>query len=552
VTRDAGAEIENRYAEPFPLAVVPRVAGGVAPGDYDGDGWTDLYVMRGDSGPAVLLRNQGDGTFADRTMSSSLGLVGPFQGPAFADYNGDGAIDVFVGSTDLGHPRLFQNVGDGSFSERPNAAPWVPGSTYNSAGFGDFDRDGDLDLFTTHWGYFYIEGGVDHLWRNNGDGTFTGATAETGLAIKAERRDAITIEWSFCPNFADVNNDAWPDILLTSDYGRSQVFLSNRDGTFRDATGGAITDENGMGSAIGDYDNDGDLDWFVSSIYLEGVESNPEFGTSGNRLYRNRGDGSFEDATDEAGVRDGNWGWGSCFADFDNDGFLDIFHVNGWDLDARFDAQPARLFMSNGDGTFGEQAAAAGIADRGNGRGVVCFDYDRDGDVDVFISNNGEASRLYRNDTGTGARYLSISLIGRPPNTQAIGARVSVVAGGRTQVREIRAGCNYVSQDPPEAHFGLAEVATVDELRVRWPDGAEAVRFDVATNRLLRIGQDIGDANCDGVVGGADVVRATILDGSSASSRRCPLADIDEDGDVDGSDRSRLIALIFVSGGSPE
>lgn len=547
VATEAGVAYDNQYLEPFPAAVIPRVAGGIGAGDYDGDGWVDLFGVRANAGANLLLRNQGDGTFVDTAAAAGLTLPGePIQGPAFADYDGDGALDLFLGATDEGKPKLFRNRNDGTFALVPDAVDAVPRAPYNSATFGDFDRDGDLDLLTTHWGYFFLEGGIDHLWRNNGNGTFTGATSVAGLTIEPEPLDSLLLHWSFCANFADVSNDGWPDLLLASDFGRSQVFLGNGDGTFRETTTDVISDENGMGSAVGDYDNDGDLDWFVSSIYLANVESTRDFGTSGNRLYRNRGDGSFEDATDEAGVRDGSWGWGSCFADFDNDGFLDLFHVNGWDLDARFEGQAARLFMSNRDGTFTEEAELARVADRGNGRGVVCFDYDRDGDIDIFVANNGGSSRLFRNDTGSQSSYLGVSLIGRPPNTEGIGARITVTSSLGTQIREIRSGCNYVSQDPAEAHFGLGSAIRVAEVRVRWLDGTETVKRDVAANRVLRVARDVGDANCDGRVGAADVVRNVSQEGDLPRPFRCPLADVDEDGRVDAADRAALVRLVFV------
>lgn len=542
----AGASFENRYDRPFPDAVIPRVAGGVGAGDYDGDGWVDLYGVRANAGTNLLLHNRGDGTFEDLAETAGVSLAGEaVQGPTFADYDGDGALDLFIGSTNATFPRLFRNVGTRAFELIPDAVPAVAGAPYNSATFGDVDRDGDLDLLTTHWGYLFFQGGIDHLWRNDGGGRFTGITEESGLTIKVEQNGSLFIQWSFCGNFADITNDGIPDLLLSQDYGRSQVFVGNGDGSFRETTTGVISDENGMGSAIGDYDNDGDLDWFVSSIYLAGVPSNPDFGTSGNRLYRNRGDGSFEDATDEAGVRDGNWGWGSCFADFDNDGFLDLFHVNGWDLDSRFVAQGARLFMSNRDGTFTEQAESAGVADRGDGRGVVCFDYDRDGDVDIFVANNGGSSRLFRNESDDGAAFLHVRLIGRPPNTEGIGARIQVTSAGTTQIRELRAGCNYVSQDPAEAHFGLASATNVDELRVRWPDGFETARRDVAVNQFLQIARDPGDANCDGSLSAADFVRSLSSNGQPPQPYRCPLADLDEDGVVNDEDRLALVHIVF-------
>jgi hypothetical protein len=352
-----------------------------------------------------------------------------------------------------------------------------------------------LDLFMTHWGTRPAAGeSIVYLWRNNGDGTFSNDNAAAGIP---DQLPEDFFDTTFTPNFADINSDGWPDILAAADFGASGISLNNGDGTFRDATTDVISDENGMGAAVGDYDNDGDLDWFVTSIFDSSPTLGGRWGLSGNRLYRNRGDGTFEDATDEAGVREGGWGWGACFADFDNDGFLDIFHVNGWgrldvatgafflDLAAPFHFDRSRLFLSDGDGTFTERSAALGIHDTDQGRGVVCFDYDRDGDVDILVANNGGAPRLFRNDGGNRLGFLQVKLRGRSPNTEAIGARVYVTEGDRTQLREIRNGSNFESQDPAVAHFGLGTAALVAEVRILWPNGQSSSLTNVTVNQFL-------------------------------------------------------------------
>ena len=275
-------------------------------------------------------------------------------------------------------------------------------------------------------------------------------------------------------------------MLLAADFRTSQVFVNTRDGTFSDATTAAISDENGMGAAVGDYDNDGDLDWFVTAIAAEGVPQDNGF--TGNRLYRNDGAGTFEDVTDVAGVRIGGWGWAACFSDFNNDGHLDLFHVNGWD-DDRFRDLPSRLFMADGTGRFNETAIDAGVTTDRQGRGVVCADFDRDGDIDLFIVNNRNFAELYENRLGTDGRWLGVQLRGVGANTRGVGGRVSLTAGGLTQMREIRIGNNFVSQHVAEAHFGLGGANRVDELRVVWPGGEETVLTDVAANQVLRIEQ---------------------------------------------------------------
>jgi hypothetical protein len=245
-----------------------------------------------------------------------------------------------------------------------------------------------------------------------------------------------------------------------------------------------------MGAAPADFDNDGDVDWFVTSILDPDGFAEAHWGVTGNRYYRNRGDGTFEDATDTAGVRDGGWGWAACAQDFNLDGYLDIFHANGYSASqaADFYEDTARLFVSRGDGTFEERAIELGLDDPDQGRGAACFDYDGDGDVDVFISNNDEPARLWRNGAQTlGNGWLHVSVHGTGLNTQAIGARVYATIGDTTQLREIRAGSNFESQDPPIAYFGLGNASSVDELRVVWPDGATVSQTHVTPNQKLTI-----------------------------------------------------------------
>ncbi|MEO1085766.1 MAG: CRTAC1 family protein, partial [Acidobacteriota bacterium] len=279
-----------------------------------------------------------------------------------------------------------------------------------------------------------------------------------------------------------------PDLLYSGDFGTSKIFRGLGDGTFEDVTSAVISDENGMGSVFGDYDADGDIDWFVSSIWDPDGLPAGNWGVTGNRLYRNLGDGTFEDATAEAGVREGYWGWAGCFIDFDHDRDLDLFHVNGFPAvtAVEFQRDPSRFFLSNGDGTFTESASALGIDDDRQGRGVACFDYDRDGDVDIFIANNSDRARLYRNDGAGLGNSLTVALrdVGSP-NSHGIGARLTLVADGELLTRPLLAGSTFVSQPPQEVYFGLGDVEVVDELRIEWPDGRVEVRRGVAANQRL-------------------------------------------------------------------
>ncbi len=466
-----GPDWENDWRE---------MAGGVAAGDYDGDGWVDLYVVRGDIGPNLLFRNKGDGTFEEVGGPAGVGLDGKLHsGPIFGDIDGDGLLDLFVGGINFTPSFLFRNKGDGTFEDITAISGLNQVDLSVSASFGDYDRDGDLDLFIARWW-----GG--RLFNNNGSGNFSDVTVAAGVSGSGD-------EWDLNGNFADINNDGWPDLLISGDFGSSRVFINNQDGTFSNATDSTVlTDENAMGAAIGDYDHDGDLDWFVSSIH----DPNPETGTgkwgiSGNRFYRNKGDGTFDDVTDASGVRNGFWGWASCFADFNNDRFLDLYHVNGFDSASSgnlvFLTDPARFFTANGDGTFTEQSTVLGVDHTGQGRGLVCFDYDRDGDLDLFIANNGQSPVLYQNNIGNTANFLNIKLQGFLPNRDAIGARIYLTAGDITQMREIRAGGNYVSQNPLETHFGLGSITSVDQVRVVWPDGVSTTLNNIAAGQFLSI-----------------------------------------------------------------
>ena len=486
---NAPAELENNFveiAEQVGLDFSHQMAngdnlfgqsGGVGAGDYNNDGWVDLYAIGGDDRPSLLLTNSGDGTFVDVASQVGLDLFGKASGPSFADIDGDGLLDLFVGNVDDGEPKLFLNTGDDGFLDITlESGLELPGNNI-SAAWGDFDQDNDMDLLLAHWSLEVSESNR-YLWRNNGDLTFTNVSDETNLYWDSEG------DLSFAPGFADINNDGLQDILFVADGGTSKVFLNQANGKFTDITTEQISDKSGMGSAIGDYDNDGDLDWFVSSISRGSQDTQRIFG---NRLYQNQGNGEFIDVTNAAGVREGYWGWGSCFNDFNNDGNLDIFHVNGFYGQSNFLlVDPSRLFMSNGNGSFTERSVELGIDDTGMGRGIVCFDYDRDGDQDIFVANHDQPARLYCN-YGNQNTFVNIRLEGQSPNVQALGARIYVTTGEVEQMRELNANSNYVSQNPVEAHFGLGAANNIDKIRVVWPGGIESIIEDVAVDQFLII-----------------------------------------------------------------
>ena len=501
-TAEAGFRVPLLNPSPRPPLESISMIGGVAAGDVDGDSDIDLFLVSEGSEVNLLYLNRGDGTFREVSAGGARDIPQYESGPLFVDYDGDGDLDLMIGGIRLESQRqhnsvmVFRNSGNGAFVDVTPATGLVlpPEVDTYSISAGDIDGDRLLDLFLTHWHTFLGRDALgnpitthgDHfLWKNSGAGRFVDVTRAYGL-------DGL--QFTFTANFSDIDRDGDLDILLASDFGNSKV-LRNDGGTFAEEPGSLLSDENGMGASVGDYDNDGDLDWFVTSIWDSDGISEGNWGITGNRLYANDGQGGFTDVSARTGTRVGYWGWGSCFADFDNDGNLDLFHVNGWNgdgpEDSEFLSDPSRLFMSNGDGTFVERASELGLSDTNQGRGVVCFDADRDGDIDIFVANNRASPSFFVNE-GTGLNsYLGIVLRGDSPNTQGIGARITVTTGGgEQQIREIRAGNNFLSQNPAEAHFGLGREQTVD-VSVRWPGESLTVLDNVAVNQVLVIHQSV-------------------------------------------------------------
>ncbi len=506
VTAASGIDYTNGFQTPLSRWELRVLAtpGAAAAGDFDGDGDVDVFIVRGDIGPNLLYRNDGNMMFQEIAAAAGLAYTKSgtenykHAGTMFADIDGDGDLDLFIGGLDSDPCLIFRNNGDGTYSDVTQGSGIDGMNSGNSIGaaFGDYDLDGDLDLFVSHWGTtrdFINPGDTQHLWRNDSDASgirFTSVSVEAGISPTIiNLPDPLIIlqllDFTFAPSFARINDDLYPDILSVADFNYTQYFVNNQDGSFSNATDTDILiDENGMGSALGDYDNDGDLDWFVSSILFEGDE--PRYG---NRLYRNEG-GAFADVTDEAGVARGGWGWGSCFLDIENDGDLDIYHTNGWpyvDVDNDFTMDESRVFVSDGAGHFDEKAAELGLNDSDEGRGVVCADFDDDGDIDI-LQLTFSGANLWQNNASVN-NFLSITLEGQAPNTQATGSRIMLTVGGVTQMREISIASNFASQNPTEQIFGLGPETTVAELRVQWPNGNETVMSNVAAGQKLTIRQ---------------------------------------------------------------
>jgi len=483
------------------------VAAGGAVADYDFDGYPDFYLLGGSDQHNAMYRNNGDGTFSDVAATAGVDLYNILgSGPTFADVDGDFDLDLLVFSInqkdqpfgsdpDLieNRPRLFLNQADGTFIDYSLNSGFYSGMPSYSGSFADLDADGDLDLFMTHWTSDEDTTSKQLFWRNNGQGQFTDVTIEyLGLT-----QNANLDKYSFTPHITDINEDGWLDVLLASDFGTTRLFLSSGfaigQPAFIVSQPPVITDENGMGLAVADYDNDGDFDWFVTSIWDPDGTPEGDWGTTGNKLYRNVGLGQFEDVTEAAGVKEGYWGWGACFADFNNDGHLDIYHENGFfnELMAQdFLHDPARLFMSNGDGTFTESSATAGLNFTGQGRGISCVDYDLDGDIDILIMPNNEAYQLYKNITSNTNHFLDIMLFDTGTNPYAYNAKIKVTTPSATQTREITSSNNYVSNNPLKQHFGLGQTNTVNSIEVTWPNGiVRTINTNINTNQTLSIGR---------------------------------------------------------------
>ena len=474
--------------------VPERFLGAVAVGDYDGDGWPDVYFTAiGRAG--ILMRNLGDGTFADATMAAGLDAAPRAGGIAWADIEGDGDLDLMLTNFGgLAH-RLYVNDGHGHFADEAarRGVEFRSSRQHTGTGIavGDYDRDGYVDLFIAQWRSSLIMGpsaDYNRLLRNRGaeaPGYFEDVTAAQGFDFQAVAAEAGAVPgaYGFAPAFVDLDGDGWPELAVTGDYGTSRLFW-NDEGTFVDGTddSGVGTDKHGMGSAFGDYDGDGDLDWFVTAIELYD-------GTGGNRMYRNDGARAFTDVTDPLGVRNGGWGWGTSFFDAELDGDLDLTMAAGWP-NQHFGEDPVRLWRNDGpDGPWPETTAAQNLLYTDGGRGLVTFDYDRDGDLDVLVHGNTESPALFRNDTD-GGRWLVVDPVGEAANAEALNTvvRVQVDEDGPWQVRHVGVGSQLFGQGESEAHFGLgAEALRVHQVEVTWPSGATATRTQVPVDQRLTI-----------------------------------------------------------------
>jgi enediyne biosynthesis protein E4 len=508
--------------------IIETTGTGVAIFDYDNDGWPDIFLVNGTrlegfaSGPVPsnhLYRNNHDGTFTDVTVKSGLVATGWGQGVCVGDYDNDGWQDLYV--TYYGKNRLYHNQG-GVFTEVAEKAG-VAGSGKawgTGCAFVDYDRDGRLDLIVANYVDFdlttapapgerptCIWKGVpvmcgprglpsakNILYHNRGDGTFEDVTVKAHI----DRTDG---HYAFSVSTLDFDEDGWPDIFIACDSTPSILYRNNHDGTFTDVavTAGAAFNEDGreqagMGSTVGDYNGDGHLDIFKTN-----------FSDDTSTLYRNDGDGTFTDATTGAGL--GLYtqylGWGTMFLDFDNDGWPDLILVNGHvypEVDSQHLGssykEPRILFHNNGDGTFSDISASAGtgVTTASSSRGLAVGDLWNDGRLSIVISNMNGPPSLLVNQIRNANHWIAIRTVGTKSNRDGIGARVRVKTAGRTLVDEVRSGSSYISNSDMRVHFGLGAATKVEWVEIRWPSGLVERFGDLAVNQVHSVKEGSGTA----------------------------------------------------------
>jgi predicted nucleotidyltransferase len=521
VTKEAGITFRHFSGERTTL--LPEDMGsGAAWGDYDSDGDLDLYVVN-ESGPITLnpeemaqgpanalYRNNGDGTFTDVAPEAGVDSRGNGMGAAWGDYDGDSDLDLYV--TYYGPNILYRNNGNGTFTDVSEKAGVGDEGFGAGVTWGDYDRDGDLDLYVTNYVEFQFDetdlnrestqygvriphtlnpssydGGSNLLYRNNGNGTFTEIAKELGVDNPKGKGLAVT--------FCDFDGDRYPDIYVANDVSENAMFRNKGDGTFEDigASSWAADYRGAMGLAVGDYDNDGDIDFFLTHwIAQENTLYN-------NLLveYRNVEPNQlrFQDMADRVGLGEialDFIGWGTDFFDYDNDGRLDLFVANGSTFENPKNTrlllpQKNLLFWNKGEEGFFEVSAVSGdaLARENVGRGATFGDYDGDGDVDIFIVVNGGPGILLQNEGGNENNWLKLKTRGVKSNRYGIGARVRATINGMTHIREVGAGTSYLSQNSIEVEFGLGKAETVELIEIDWPSGIHQKIENIAANQTL-------------------------------------------------------------------
>ena len=470
---------------------------GAAVADFDGDGFVDIFLPTAPGTAPLLYQNQGDGTFDDVAADRGLTSTEAFRAALWLDYDGDDRLDLLLGADCFvrdctqvtSFTRLYRQTAQGSFEDVTVAAGLFDTSYDDEAhrsGFaaGDIDGDGDVDFVSSFW-----KGNL-RLFLNQGDGTFADMTATSGI-------DAQAVAYHQ-PVLQDFDGDGRIDLYSTVDFTENRLWLNQGTTPAGVPTlvevaqeAGCANAMNDMGIALGDPDQDGDLDAYITNIYRDGFH---------NVLLNNQstvGAPSFSEISGAAGVQDGAWGWGATFFDLENDGDLDIAEVNGWHTNT-WDS-PSRLFVHQGTSppTFVDQAAALGFTADDWGSSLAAFDYDLDGDLDLFetvpkLSSSATSHdlRLHQNQLDGGGATTRFLLV-RPrmdgANRRALGAKVTAHTGADGRVRWISAGGSYLGQEPAEAFFGLGNAGVVDRLDIEWPNGKRTVQVEIAVDQVITV-----------------------------------------------------------------
>jgi hypothetical protein len=520
-----GGEHKNKY-------LLETTGCGVAFYDYDNDGWLDIFLVNGsrlEGFPAGgeptshLFRNNRDGTFTDVTAKAGVAHTGCGQGVCVGDYDNDGWDDLFI--TYFGKNVLYHNNGDGTFTDVSQKAGVAgKGARWNTGcAFIDYDRDGRLDLFVANYidldlataplpesgpclyksvmvacGPPGLQGGKNILFRNNGNGTFTDVSEASGI-LSTSGTYALGVLT------ADFDNDGWPDIYVANDSAPSTLYQNQKNGTFKDiamAAGCALSPDGklqaGMGVSAADYDLDGNLD-IIKTNFAGDTPS----------LYHNQGAANFEDATFTAGLGTHTQylGWGCGFFDMDNDGWPDILLCNGHvypeveqlKTEASY-AQRKLLYRNQHNGHFTDVSlqAGPGISEPTASRGAAFGDFDNDGDIDVVVNTVNDYPQLLRCDSKRSNNWIKIRTIGTKSNRSGIGARLLCVThpSGESQphrqIDEVRSGGGYLSQNDLRIHFGLGKAEKVGVLEIRWPGGHVDTLKDIKANQLIYVKEGEG------------------------------------------------------------
>jgi hypothetical protein len=528
ITRQAGLDkFHHRSGTPEKKTIIETPGSGVALLDYDNDGWLDIYLLNGSTvaalkgkepaPQAMLFHNNHDGTFTDVTAKAGVSNQRWGFGVAVGDYDNDGWPDLYVAN--YGKNRLYHNNHDGTFTDVAEKAGVELGVWSAAPTWGDYDHDGLLDLFVAGYVKFDpdhppiagqgrippgfcqfrgvnvmcgprgLPGEGDHLFHNNGNGTFTDVSEKAGVSDPNGY-------YGFAAVFVDVDDDGWVDLAVANDSVPNYLYHNRHNGTFEDVSyisGFALTEEGreqaSMGIAVGDYNHDLKVDLYVTA-----------FSDDYNALYRNDGDGNFSDVTYQAGLADPTipfLGWGTGFLDFDNDGWLDIFVANGHvypgvdqqDWGTTW-AQRPQLFRNLGGSKFREVAPAtgSGLADLLTARGAAFGDLFNDGHVDVVINNVDSTPALLRNVAKNDNHWIALHLVGGPKSPRdAVGSRVLVTADGIRQRADVLSGGSYGSSSDMRVHFGLGPSTRIDSLEVVWPSGAKQQIAVPGVDRILTV-----------------------------------------------------------------